>query len=322
MRPSLSLWLVLAVSAAAQAHAGDPPVALKGLDPVTLVEGKEVTGTEGIESTRDRFRYRFADAEHKARFDADPARYAAQGPMCTVMPKVPASPDLYLVHDARIYLFGSPGCRTRFQADPATFLKARAMKKVAILVFDGMELLDFAGPGEVFATAGQGRAFEVFTVAATTAPIRSQGFVAIEPRYSFADCPKPDILVVPGGATRTSQEDAAVLNWVRKTSVGAEVTLSVCTGSLILARAGLLDGLEATTHHQSLAALGEAAPKAMVREGRRFVDNGRIVTSAGISAGIDASLHLVSRLLGPAAASEAAATMEYRWADGASSGSR
>ncbi len=295
------------------APAKTPPLALKGLDPVSLVEGKETVGAEGVESARGRFRYRFSNAEHKARFEADPDRYCVQGEMCTVMPKVPASPELFLVHDGKIFLFGSTGCRTRFQADPAAFLKPKPMKKVAILVFDGMELLDFAGPGEVFATAGQGRAFEVFTVAATSAPIKSQGFVSIEPRYTFADCPKPDILVVPGGATRIPQADPASIDWIRKASAEAEITLSVCTGALILAKAGLLDGLEATTHHQSLDALKAAAPKATVREDQRFVDNGKVVTSAGVSSGIDASLHVVGRLLGPKGASEAAATMEYPW---------
>lgn len=287
------------------------PVVLKGLDPVSLLDGREEPGSDAISTTRGPFRYLFANADHKTLFDAKPDRYAVQGGMCSVMPKVPASPDLFLVHDGKIFLFGSPRCRASFKADPASFLMPR--KTVAILVFEGMELLDFAGPGDVFANAGQGRAFDVFTVAASSAPIKSQGFVTITPQFTFADCPKANVLVIPGGAVRIPLSDTASLDWIRKASGEADITLSVCTGALLLAKAGLLDGLEATTHHRSLAALELAAPKALVRENRRFVDNGRVVTSAGVSSGIDASLHVVSRLLGPEAASEAARTMEYHW---------
>ncbi len=306
---------VLAPSALAKASDGQDakpaPVVLKGYDPISLLDGKEVAGSETITSKYEGFSYRFVVAEHKTRFDAEPARYAVHGKMCTAMPKAAASPDLFLVHDGKLFLFGSPQCRASFKADPASFLMPS--KKVAILVFEGMELLDFAGPGEVFADAGQGRAFDVFTVAASSTPVKSQGFVTITPQFTFANCPKADILVVPGGSMRIPLADAASLDWIRKASGDAEITLSVCTGALLLAKTGLLNGLEATTHHQSLAALETAAPKAKVRENRRFVDNGRIITSAGVSSGIDASLHIVSRLLGPEAATETAKVMEYRW---------
>jgi putative intracellular protease/amidase/YHS domain-containing protein len=285
-------------------------VVLKGLDPVTLLEGQEVAGVEEFAASRGPFRYLFANAEHKARFEENPRRFAVQAETCAVMPKVPASPDLFLVHDGKIFLFGTPGCLARFRADPAAFQKP--MRKVAVLVYDGMELLDFAGPGEVFAAAGQGRAFDVFTVAPAAGPVTSQGFVAITPRYTLADCPKPDILVIPGGSTRRIAEDPAVIAWIRETASDAEVVLSVCTGSLLLAKAGVLDGLEATTHRGSLDALRRAATKTKVVEGRRFVDNGKVITSAGVSAGIDASLHVVGRLLGADAASETAEYMEYR----------
>lgn len=323
MRFSIAILLAVVIfPPATPAKVEDGAVVLKGLDPVALVEGKEVAGAEGFTSTLGKFRYRFATAEHKARFDAAPDRFAVQGEKCTVMTKVPASPDLFLVHDGKIFLFGSPRCQASFRADPAAYLKPKPRKNVAIFIFDGMELLDFAGPGEVFATAGQGRAFDVCTVAATSAPVKSQGFVTITPQYTFADCPKADILVLPGGATRIPLADAASLEWIRKTSGEAEISLSVCTGALLLAKAGLLDGLEATTHHQSLTVLKQAAPKATVREGRRFVDNGKVVTSGGISSGIDASLHLVARLLGPEAATEAAGVMEYRWEPETGAGAR
>ena len=287
----------------------DARVVLKGLDPVSLLEGREQKGEERFASTRGPFRYLFADAEHKARFDNEPERFAAQGDKCTVMPKVPANPDLFLVHEGKLLLFGSPRCVASFKADPAAYFKPK--KNVAILVYEGMELLDFAGPAEVFSVAGGGRAFEVFTVAASPGPVKSLGF-AFTPHYTLGDCPKVDVLVVPGGSTRIPLTDPAVVAWVKKKSGEAEVVVSVCTGALLLAKAGLLDGLEATTHHASLDALQEAAPKTKVRVGLRFVDNGKVVTSAGVSAGIDASLHVVERLLGLEGATQTAEYMEYR----------
>ena len=319
MRLMIASLLVLGLitspmPAGADDPAPEPPsIALRGLDPVALVDGHETAGGDGVEATHGKFRYRFATAEHKTRFDAEPGRYAVQGDRCAVMPKVPASPDIFLVHGGKIFLFGTPCCRARFAADPAAFLRPVASRKVAIFVFDGVELLDFAGPGEVFSGAGEGRAFDVFTVAASSAPVKSQGFVTVTPQYTLADCPKADILVLPGGSMRIPLADPAVTEWIRRASGEAEVTLSVCTGAFLLAGAGQLDGLEATTHHQSLAALGRAAPRAVIRAGRRFVDNGRIVTSAGVSAGIDASLHVVDRLLGHEAAQAAALLMEYPW---------
>lgn len=289
----------------------DAPLALGGLDPIHLVEGREVPGVERFSVTQGRFRYRFADPEHLALFEDTPGRYAIQGEgMCAVMPAVPASAELFLVHEGRIYGFGSPRCLASFRADPGAYLGGR--RDVAIPLYEGVELLDFAGPGEVFSWADHGRAFRVYTVAESRDTVISQGFVSVTPQYTFADCPEPDILVIPGGATRIPAGDPAVLAWVRETSGDAEVVLSVCTGSLLLAEAGLLEGLEATTHHDALGRLEEAAPAARVVRGRRFVDNGKVVTSGGVSAGIDASLHVVDRLLGPDAARETAAILEYR----------
>ena len=289
-----------------------PQLVLRGLDPVELVEGKEVVGSEQIQTNRGRFVYRFASADHKAAFDARPDRFAVQSEHCTVMPKVAASGDIFFVQAGKIFLFGSARCQAAFQDDPVKYLQKSPQKKVAILVFDGMDLLDFAGPGEVFTLSDGGRVFDVFTVAASSAPVVSQGLAMITPKYSFADCPRPDILIVPGGATRGPQSDEATISWVRHTAENAEVCLSVCTGALILAQAGLLDGLKATTHHDSLEKLRQMAPKAKIVEGQRFVDNGKVVTSAGVSSGIDAALHLVGRILGPDDAAATSRIMEYR----------
>lgn len=197
--------------------------------------------------------------------------------------------------------------------------EAPAMKdkrKVAILIHEGVELLDFAGPGEVFASANHRQAFEVYTVAASAGEVVSQGFVTVKPQYTFANCPPPDVVILPGGRTDVPLGDPAVINWIKDCSQKAEVVLSVCTGAFLLAKAGLLDGREATTHWSAIASLREQAPKTTVRENRRFVDNGKVITAAGVSAGIDASLHVVDKLLGREAAEQTARYMEYKWQPG------
>jgi transcriptional regulator GlxA family with amidase domain len=184
-------------------------------------------------------------------------------------------------------------------------------RNVAIFVFQGMELLDFAGPGEVFQAAGP--KLKVYTVAESTEPIVSQGFVKIVPEYSIHNCPKPDLLVIPGGATAATLKNPDVIAWVKRVSGEAELTMSVCTGAFIVAKAGLLDGQEATTHWFHLTRLGKSAPNIRVRSDVRFVDTGKIVTTAGVSAGIDGALHVVDRLLGHKTAERVAKGMEYKW---------
>jgi transcriptional regulator GlxA family with amidase domain len=191
--------------------------------------------------------------------------------------------------------------------------KKAERRNVAILVHQGVELLDFAGPGEVFVAAGRGGAFNVYTVAAGEGEIVSQGFLTIKPQYTLANCPKPDIIVLPGGATRIPLGDARVIEWIQKAGAEAEVVYSVCTGAFLLAKAGLLDDKEATTHWGSIEALKREAPKTKVHADRRYVDNGKIVTAAGVSAGIDGALHIVDRLLGRQKAIDTARYMEYRW---------
>ncbi|HEY1584680.1 MAG TPA: DJ-1/PfpI family protein [Polyangia bacterium] len=185
-------------------------------------------------------------------------------------------------------------------------------RNVAIIVHEGVELLDFAGPGEVFSSAGNGAAFRVFTVGPTLAAVVSQGFVRITPDYSIANSPKPDILVIPGGRTTMLYNDPKMMAWLRDRVGAAEVTMSVCTGAIALARAGLLDGLHATTHYGALASLRKF-PHVTVDADARFVDNGRIITTQGVSAGIDGALHVVERLLGSEAAWSDARYMMYHW---------
>lgn len=191
------------------------------------------------------------------------------------------------------------------------------MRTVAILLFDNVEVLDFCGPFEVFSVAGRQTeppACDVFTVAEKPVPVVTRNGLSVNPHHTLAECPEFDILVVPGGlGTRKEVENETLIDWIRRWADEAELVLSVCTGALLLARAGLLDGREATTHHGAFDLLREIAPTATVHEDRRYVDNGKIVTSAGIAAGIDASLHVVARLLGRGVAEATAHHMEYLW---------
>src|ERR1044071_3784652 len=192
-------------------------------------------------------------------------------------------------------------------------VKMKEKRRVVIFIHEGVELLDFSGPGEVFASTAHRQAFEVYTVAATPDAILSQGFVTIKPQYTFANCPPPDIIILPGGRTDVPLANSKVIDWIRKSSERAEVMMSVCTGAFLLRESGLLDGKEATPHWSAIESLKQQAPKTTVRENRRFVDNGKVVTAAGVSAGIDAALHVVDRLLGRDVAQKTAKYMEYKW---------
>jgi transcriptional regulator GlxA family with amidase domain len=190
-------------------------------------------------------------------------------------------------------------------------------QNVAVLLFPEVEVLDFAGPFEVFGVTGAPspwRPFEVYTVAESRDPVLARNGLSINPAYSIADCPPPEIIVVPGGrGTRMAMHNTALLSWIAAHAAKPALTLSVCTGSLMLAKAGLLEGKAATTHHSAFGELREVAPNTVIHEDRRVVDNGLIVTSAGISAGIDMALHVVARLHGLEVARQTAAYMEYDW---------
>jgi transcriptional regulator GlxA family with amidase domain len=195
-------------------------------------------------------------------------------------------------------------------------------RNVAILLFPDVELLDFAGPCEVFSVASRWSdppAFSVYIVAEKSGPLLAKNGLSVNPHHLLADCPAPNLLVVPGGlGTRKEMNNEPLLAWISRAAAKAEVILSVCTGALLLARAGLLDNLTATTHHGAIGLLRQVAPKTTVQEGARFVDNGKVVTSAGVAAGIDAALHVVGKLLGPEQAEKTARYMEYPWQPAAS----
>jgi transcriptional regulator GlxA family with amidase domain len=190
-------------------------------------------------------------------------------------------------------------------------------RTVAIYVFDDVEVLDFAGPFEVFSVAGRRQGldpFDVFTVAKEAGPVTARNGLSLNPAWHFGSAPPIDLLVIPGGyGSRAAMADPDVLRWVGERGRASELLLSICTGSLILARAGLLDGLAATTHHGAIEELREAAPRTRVEIDARVVDNGHVITAAGVSSGIDMSLHVVERLLGRDAAEETARYIEYPW---------
>lgn len=182
---------------------------------------------------------------------------------------------------------------------------------VAILVFDGVDVLDWAGPMEVFVNS---HAFNAYTVAAENRAYAGMGH-KLYPEYTFADMPEPDILIVPGGSVAALMHQQETIEWIRKTSAKSDITMSVCNGVITLAGTSMLKGLEATTHGawmEWLTAMAGEQNFSAVR-GPRFVDNGKIVTTAGVSSGIDGALHLVARLKGLRVARMAARNMEYDW---------
>lgn len=191
-------------------------------------------------------------------------------------------------------------------------------RTIGIYVFDGVEVLDFAGPYEVFTCAsrvhgGEVPPFRVVTIGRTSRMLRARAGLSVFPEADFATMPQPDVLLIPGGVVDEELARAEVIRWIAATERGTEITASICNGAILLAATGLLDGLPATTHWADMAELRERFPAVQVTEGRRWIDNGHLLTCGGISAGIDMSLHLVERLAGRELALRTAQRMEYHW---------
>lgn len=184
---------------------------------------------------------------------------------------------------------------------------SKAPQSICFYLYNGTEVLDFAGPLEVFSYAG----FKIFTVGKTKAPVTVQGILKVNPDYSIQDAPPADIFAIFGGDDRVAAADPEVINWIKSRDAGTKIYFSVCTGAFVLGSAGLLDSLTVTTFHSSIQSLQKAVPSAKVLSNVRYVDNGRIITTAGISAGIDGALHLVAKLKGQAEALRIAKHMEY-----------
>jgi putative intracellular protease/amidase len=181
--------------------------------------------------------------------------------------------------------------------------------RVAIVLFDGVQIIDFAGPYEVFGNAG----FGVTTLSHDGKPVTTAMGLRVTPDAAFANAPPFDVLLVPGGDVQDAERDPQVLSFVRKHAASSRQVLSVCTGAFILAGAGLLDGLEATTFTPRIDELAKRYPAVKVVKDVRWADNGRIVTSAGLSSGLDAALHIVARLRGTEQARSVAMNLEYDW---------
>ena len=200
------------------------------------------------------------------------------------------------------------------------------VRKVGILIFDDVEVLDACGPFEVFSVAripnehgDEHRLFQVYTIAESRRLITCRGGLLLQPHHDIHSHPALDLVLVPGGqGTRRERTNAVILEWLRNQNQTCEMTLSVCTGAFLLAEAGILRGMRATTHWNSLDWMRQQYRDVLMIDGHRFVDEGRVITSAGVSAGIDMSLHVIQRLHGVQTARWTARRMEYKW-EGSSS---
>lgn len=181
--------------------------------------------------------------------------------------------------------------------------------RVGIVMFDGVQIIDFAGPYEVFGNAG----FGVVTVSPDGKPVTTAMGLKVTPDASFANAPPFDVLLIPGGDVADAQRDQRILDFIRQRSVPAKQVLSVCTGAFILGATGLLDGDKATTFTPRIDELAKAFPKIHVIRDVRWADNGKLVTSAGLSSGIDAALHVVAKVRGTDEARTVALRLEYDW---------
>ncbi|MFD2414912.1 DJ-1/PfpI family protein [Amycolatopsis pigmentata] len=194
----------------------------------------------------------------------------------------------------------------------------QSARSVGILAFDSMEILDYAGPYDVFNVANtiSGKpTFSVHAIGVKPGPIVGRGDFAVLPPTTITECTPPDILIVPGGpGTGPLVKDTEVIDWVRSAAENAELVVSVCTGALVLAAAGLLENRPATTHHWAFEELQSLTPSTTIIRDQRFVQSSeKIWTSAGISAGIDLALHLVDQLTGTPVHDKVIAMLEWGW---------
>jgi transcriptional regulator GlxA family with amidase domain len=199
-----------------------------------------------------------------------------------------------------------------FVASAAVPLPKRQRVRVAFLLGESANVIDTAGPWEVFQdtmlhdTVAHADPFELYTVAPTTGLLRMTGGLQVMPHYDVANAPEPNVIVVPA-----QKSTAASLAWLKRMSPGTDVTMSVCTGAFQLGRAGLLAGLRATTHHDFWDSFASEFPDVALQRGLRFVDNGRIATAGGLTSGIDMALHVVARYFGDEVAATTARYMEH-----------
>ena len=184
------------------------------------------------------------------------------------------------------------------------------MNNAGILIFDDVQTIDFAGPLEVFDQAK----FNVFTIGKTIEPVNTSSGQPLIPKFDFSNHPQIDILIIPAGRDLDKAPDAAEIQWMKRISESCEYILTICCGSIELAKAGILGNRSATTHHGYLDQLRKHGPDAKVVTGRKWVEDGKIITSGGMCSGIDASLYVVSKIRGIEEADRIAKWMEFPWA--------
>jgi len=188
---------------------------------------------------------------------------------------------------------------------------------IGIYIYDEAEVLDFSGPFEVFSTASRfleaSEKFNVFLIAEQSGSVTARGGYDINTNYNINNHPKLDLLVVAGGVHMQEMKKTNVITWINDVSKESNITASVCTGAFLLAEAKVITTHKVTTHWEDIADLKESFPSLDVQENVRWVDEDTIVTSGGISAGIDMSLHLVSRIHSMELAEKTARQMEFTW---------
>jgi len=182
--------------------------------------------------------------------------------------------------------------------DPSMAPATRPRRYVAVFLYPHAIMFDYAPAAELFRVAGHAQAFSVYTVGTSTAPIPAMFPQTVTPQYDFEHAPHPTVVVIPGGMSDEAVADPHVATWLKQVQARGAILFSVCTGAFVLADLGLLDGHAATTNHAEVATLRKKAPKARVVSDRDYVDEGNLVTSAGAATGIDATLHLIQRLVG------------------------
>ena len=204
------------------------------------------------------------------------------------------------------HTFDKPG---RCPSCGMELLKPNALNSVAVVLFEGVQIIDFTGPYEVFGQSS----YQVFTVSESGEPLTTAMGLKVDPAYSIKDSPPADIVVVPGGHVHSATGSKPLIDWIKRQADKSKYVLSVCNGAFILAKAGLLDGKTATTFYLLLDELEKTASKTRIVRDQRFVDNGKVITTAGLSSGIDGALHVISKIEGPTKAKRVALHLEYDW---------
>ena len=210
--------------------------------------------------------------------------------------------------------FDAPGRCPDCQMGLVRRVAKRGPRNVAIIVFEGVNLLDFAGPAEVFSTAkgSNGSAYEVFTVASNKDAVESDHAVAtVQPEYSIDRCPKPEVLVIPGGRVSALLNDARMMDWIKARGAESDMVLAVADGVEVLAKCGLLEDHQATIQRWAVKRLQGDHPRIRLVEGRRFVIDGKFATTSSVAGGMDAALQIVEKFEGPEAMVHTAHDMDY-----------